>query len=85
MGSIPATQGPPRAVYIDPKPPPPPPPLKGPITAVEWDSAGELVAVLQEGSSVVELWDIKTRRATPLDTNLKDPTFLKWSTTGENT
>jgi WD repeat-containing protein 19 len=55
---------------------------QGPVLAVEWDAAGEVVAVLQEGNGVVELWDINTRSSTPLDTNLKDPTFLKWSTSG---
>lgn len=55
---------------------------QGPVLAVEWDAQGEVVAVLQEGNGIVELWDINTRTATSLETNMKDPTFLKWSTTG---
>ena len=54
----------------------------GEVLALEWDASGEVVAVLQQGNGVVELWDLKTRSVMPLDTNLKDPTFLKWATSG---
>ena len=55
---------------------------QGAATALEWDPSGEVLAVLQDGNPVVMLWDLKSRKSTALDTNLKDPTFLKWSQTG---
>jgi WD repeat-containing protein 19 len=55
---------------------------QGPVLALAWDTSGEVLAVLQEGNGIVELWDLKSRRATGLDTNLKDPTFVKWATAG---
>jgi WD40 repeat protein len=55
---------------------------QGRVLSLEWDSSGETLAILQEGNGVVELWDIKTRSSTALDTNLKDPSFLKWSVGG---
>ena len=53
-----------------------------PVLALSWDKDGELLAVLQEGNGVIALWSNSTRRVTPLDTNLKDPTFIAWSRTG---
>jgi WD repeat-containing protein 19 len=53
-----------------------------PVIALDWDPEGGTLAVLQQGSSVVPLWNLSSRQTQNVDTNLKDPSFLKWSTTG---
>jgi WD repeat-containing protein 19 len=58
-----------------------------PLTAsqvldLKWDRDGEYLAVLQEGNGVIPLWNLSSKRVIPLETNLKDPTFLAWSKTG---
>ncbi|KAG1699797.1 hypothetical protein DVH05_012692 [Phytophthora capsici] len=53
-----------------------------PVVALEWDTEGSTLAILQQGSSVVPLWDNGTRSTLSLDTNLKDPTFARWSKEG---
>jgi WD repeat-containing protein 19 len=53
-----------------------------PILTLAWDKDGEYLAILQDGNGVVPLWSNSNRRVTPLDTSLKDPTFLAWSKTG---
>jgi WD repeat-containing protein 19 len=55
---------------------------QGQVLALAWDASGEILAVLQEGNGIIELWDLKSRRATGLDTNLKDPSFIKWASAG---
>jgi WD40 repeat protein len=56
--------------------------LTAPVIALEWDTEGSTLAILQQGSSVVPLWDNGTRSTLSLDTNLKDPTFARWSKEG---
>lgn len=56
--------------------------LTAPVVALEWDTEGSTLAILQQGSSVVPLWDNGTRSTLSLDTNLKDPTFARWSREG---
>lgn len=53
-----------------------------PITSLEWDKDGEYLAILQQDNGVVPLWNLSSKRVVPLETNLKDPTFLAWSKTG---
>ena len=53
-----------------------------PVLILEWDKDGEYLAILQEGNGVVPLWSTSFHRVTPLDTGLKDPSFLAWSKTG---
>ena len=53
-----------------------------PVLALEWDKDGECLAVLQQDNGAVPIWDVTTRRVKNLETNLKDPTFLKWSKMG---
>lgn len=53
-----------------------------PILALAWDKDGECLAILQEGNGIVPLWSLSSRRVVPLETSLKDPTFLAWSKTG---
>ncbi len=48
---------------------------------LEWDRNGETLAVLQRGSSVVQLWDTN-KKVSNLETNQKEPTFLSWSKQG---
>jgi WD repeat-containing protein 19 len=53
-----------------------------PVLGMSWDRDGDLLAILQEGSGVVPLWSLSSRRVVPLDTSLKDPSFVCWSKTG---
>ena len=53
-----------------------------PVLMLDWDKDGETLAVLQKGNGTVPLWDTTSRGVTNLETNLKAPTFLKWSQSG---
>lgn len=55
---------------------------KGACLALDWDMDGEVLAVLQEGNSQVPLWYLGSRQVKYMETNLKDPTFLRWSKNG---
>ncbi|OQS06139.1 hypothetical protein THRCLA_01800 [Thraustotheca clavata] len=52
------------------------------VLALEWDRDGNTLAILQAGNGVIPLWDLATRSTQNLDTNLKDPSFIKWSNSG---
>mmetsp|Transcript_13758 Transcript_13758/g.22763 ORF Transcript_13758/g.22763 Transcript_13758/m.22763 type:complete len:1465 (-) Transcript_13758:1902-6296(-) len=52
------------------------------ILDLAWDKDGENLAVLQDGNSIIPLWSLTSRRVTPLETNLVDPSFIAWSKTG---
>ncbi|CAM9486784.1 unnamed protein product, partial [Phaeothamnion confervicola] len=54
----------------------------GRVLALRWDADGESLAILQEGNGIIQIWDQGSRSATPVDTCLKDPTFLAWSRVG---
>lgn len=53
-----------------------------PILSLAWDKDGDYLAVLQEGNGTVPLWSLTSRKLMPLETNLKDPTFISWSKSG---
>lgn len=53
-----------------------------PVIDMAWDKDGDVLAVLQEGNPVMPLWSLSSRRVLPLDTGMKDPTFLCWSKAG---
>lgn len=55
---------------------------RGKVMSMEWDFRGESLAIIQEGNTAVEIWDIKTKQTSSVETNLKDPTFLQWSRSG---
>lgn len=62
------------------------------VTALEWDAAGEVLAIMQANSPIVVVWNLETNRKTNVDTNhgvgagaggsTKDLTFLRWSRQG---
>eukprot|EP00727_Mastigamoeba_balamuthi_P013091 m51a1_g8404 putative wd repeat-containing protein 19 isoform x1 (1404) ;mRNA; r:243939-249400 len=55
-------------------------PLKGTCLSLEWDKEGEVLAIVQSGSSAVVLWDKNGRRTTTIDSGLKEPlTYAAWS------
>lgn len=54
----------------------------GPILSLDWDVDGECLAMLQEGSGIIPIWDSSSRTTLSVDTNLKDPTFMAWSKIG---
>jgi WD repeat-containing protein 19 len=56
--------------------------MNSPILALSWDKDGEYLAILQDGNGVVPLWSLSSKKVIPLETNLKDPTFLEWSKSG---
>ena len=47
-----------------------------------WDRDGELLAVLQQGSAIIKLWDANQHSESSLDTNMKDLSFIKWAVAG---
>jgi len=53
-----------------------------PILGLEWDKDGENLAILQEGNGIVPLWNLPKKSLSPVETSLRDPTFLCWSKTG---
>ena len=53
-----------------------------PVLTLEWDRDGENLAILQEGNGVVPLWSLSSKRISPVETNLKDPSWLAWSKGG---
>jgi WD repeat-containing protein 19 len=53
-----------------------------PVLMLEWDRDGENLAILQEGNGVVPLWSLSSKRISPVETNLKDPSWLAWSKGG---
>jgi WD40 repeat protein len=53
-----------------------------PVLDLCWDYVGESLAVLQQGNGEVPIWDSTSRNVTMVATNLKNPTFIKWSRRG---
>jgi WD repeat-containing protein 19 len=50
---------------------------------LDWDKEGELLAILQQGSGIVTLWDKNSRKSSQMDTNLKEGfSFISWSNQG---
>jgi WD repeat-containing protein 19 len=58
------------------------PPHPSVCTALEWDKNGEVLAIMQQQSSVVVLWELQTKTKTELTTSVKDLSFLQWSKVG---
>jgi WD repeat-containing protein 19 len=56
--------------------------MSTPVVALEWDRDGNTLAILQSGNGIIPLWDLSARTTQNLDTNLKDPSFIKWSLSG---
>ena len=57
-------------------------PENRPVKEMEWDKEGEVIAVLQERTSYVTVWDINTLTFTQLEIGANDhPSFVKWSKT----
>ena len=51
----------------------------GKCMQLEWDPAGETLAILQSGSPIVKLWDANQQLESSLDTMMKDLTHMRWS------
>eukprot|EP00051_Salpingoeca_urceolata_P033288 m.20040 g.20040 ORF g.20040 m.20040 type:complete len:1352 (-) comp6065_c0_seq2:172-4227(-) len=57
--------------------------LTGNCAGFDWSADGDILAVIQDKSPNVTLWDANTATATKLDTGLKSNlTFVSWSATG---
>ena len=54
----------------------------GTVVAVDWDSDGETLAILQQNNSALILWNATTKSSSMLETNTKDLCWLQWSKTG---
>eukprot|EP01064_Diplonema_japonicum_P002002 TRINITY_DN11304_c0_g1_i1.p1 TRINITY_DN11304_c0_g1~~TRINITY_DN11304_c0_g1_i1.p1 ORF type:complete len:1431 (+),score=452.89 TRINITY_DN11304_c0_g1_i1:1321-5613(+) len=54
----------------------------GACMGLEWDSSGETIAVMQQGSPIIVLWHYSGKKLENLETGLKDLTFLKWNKCG---
>lgn len=59
-------------------------PLQGTTAAVtmEWDSQGEVLAVIQEKSPLLTLYTVATKKTEVVDTGFKEVTFMAWSKGG---
>eukprot|EP00940_MAST-03C_sp_MAST-3C-sp2_P000948 g948.t1 len=55
---------------------------KGGRVILDWDFEGENLAILQENSKHVIIWNLSSRRSHSVDTGFKDPSFLQWSKSG---
>ena len=50
------------------------------VASLAWDSEGDCLAVLSSSSNVVQLYELSTRKISPLDTGMKESlTFAAWS------
>jgi WD repeat-containing protein 19 len=50
---------------------------------MDWDKDGELLAIVQHGSSAVTFWDKNSRKVNTLDSNMKESlSFCLWSKVG---
>ena len=38
--------------------------------------------ITHQGNGIIPLWSLASRRVVPIDTGLKDPTFIAWSKSG---
>ena len=50
--------------------------------SLDWDKDGEALAILQQGVERVAVWESSTSSVLYVDTQLKEPTFMKWSKNG---
>jgi WD repeat-containing protein 19 len=55
---------------------------RNPVIALAWDKDGDNLAILQDNTPVVAMWNLSSKKIVPVESNLKDPTFLAWSQTG---
>jgi WD40 repeat protein len=55
------------------------PPHPSMCTALEWNNDGSVLAIMQQSSATVVLWELHTRKTVFLDTHMKDLTFMQWS------
>ena len=55
------------------------PPSPSPVSSLQWDSRGELLAITQAASSTVVLWHMGTQESRELDLGYRELTFLKFS------
>lgn len=53
------------------------------VICLEWDPEGDLLAILQNGDAVVNLWSVSTQRTEVIEVSSKDPTFLSWTNMGK--
>jgi WD repeat-containing protein 19 len=53
------------------------------LVAMDWDRDGQYLAVASSTSTAVLLWDANTRKlAAPVESGLKELSFLKWAKSG---
>ena len=46
---------------------------------LDWDPDGEKLAILQQNSSIIRLWDANMSTESSVDTNQKDLSYIKWA------
>lgn len=55
----------------------------GPCISLEWDSTGSTLAILHSSpSNEILLYDFNNKVCEHIDFGLKDPSFMRWNTTG---
>lgn len=55
---------------------------KAVCVSLDWDRDGEALAILQQGVERVAVWESTSSSVLYVDTQLKEPTFMKWSKVG---
>jgi hypothetical protein len=56
-------------------------PLPSPCIALEWDERGEVLACMQESASELILWYLRDHKREHVELQIKDPSFMKFSST----
>ncbi|XP_052278623.1 WD repeat-containing protein 19-like isoform X1 [Dreissena polymorpha] len=57
--------------------------LQGPCTGLGWDKDGDTLAVINDRTTNITMWDANTGKASSIDSGLRDPlSFLLWAKAG---
>jgi hypothetical protein len=54
-----------------------------PAIGLDWCPSKSLLAILQDKSNLLLLWDAEKRVSSKMDMTLKNPTVLSWSLDGQ--
>lgn len=52
----------------------------GMCIGLDWDKDGEVLAILMADCSIVFLWDLNSKKLMEMESNMKELSWLKWST-----
>ena len=55
------------------------PPSPSKVSALEWDAEGGILAIMQENSKIIVLWNAKTKVKENFDVGVRDGLWISWS------